>query len=207
MAADTVLTFRQGDHRVSFKSLIIAATLALSAGASANAAVIDFEDLSDGALAPNTYAGVTISGADILTSGISLNEFEFPPKSGTKVAYNSGGAISFDFSGFATAFSLYVTGTENVTLSIFDGATLLGSATTGGPNYVSIGSPNFLLSLSGAHITNATLSAANVGDFVIDDVSFSAGVPEPETWAMMLGGFALTGLVLRRRRDLATFNA
>ena len=70
-----------------------------------------------------------------------------------------------------------------------------------------VGSPNFLLSLSGAHITNATLSAANVGDFVIDDVSFSAGVPEPETWAMMLGGFALTGLVLRRRRDPATFNA
>lgn len=185
---------------MSFKAFIIAATLALSAGASANAAVIDFEGLGDGALAPNTFAGVTISSAYILTSGISLNEFEFPPKSGTKVAFNSGNAISFDFSSFATSFSLYVTGTENVTLSIFDGATLLGSASTGGPNFVSVGSPNFLLSLSGAHITNATVSAANANSFVIDDVSFSGGVPEPATWAMMIGGFAATGLVMRRRR-------
>jgi hypothetical protein len=40
------------------------------------------------------------------------------------------------------------------------------------------------------------------------DVSFSlqdasAGVPEPATWALMLGGFGLAGATLRRRRPVA----
>jgi hypothetical protein len=30
-----------------------------------------------------------------------------------------------------------------------------------------------------------------------------AGVPEPATWAMMIGGFGLAGAMLRRRRTLA----
>ena len=30
-----------------------------------------------------------------------------------------------------------------------------------------------------------------------------AAVPEPETWALMLGGFGLVGVMLRRRRGLA----
>jgi hypothetical protein len=32
---------------------------------------------------------------------------------------------------------------------------------------------------------------------------FNAGIPEPATWAMMIGGFALAGGALRRRRGMA----
>jgi len=35
---------------------------------------------------------------------------------------------------------------------------------------------------------------------VIDSVSVTGGVPEPATWALMIGGFGLTGAALRRRR-------
>ena len=35
-------------------------------------------------------------------------------------------------------------------------------------------------------------------------VDFAAQVPEPATWAMMIGGFGLVGSALRRRRSLAT---
>jgi len=46
-----------------------------------------------------------------------------------------------------------------------------------------------------------------VANFVVfDDVTFgsaSPGVPEPATWALLLGGFGVAGAALRRRRGLA----
>ena len=46
-------------------------------------------------------------------------------------------------------------------------------------------------------------------DFVIDDINFTAirssAVPEPASWAMMIGGFALAGGVLRHRRAALRF--
>ena len=43
-------------------------------------------------------------------------------------------------------------------------------------------------------------------DFALDDMSFSGAagaVPEPATWALMIGGFGLAGAALRRRRVAA----
>ena len=51
-------------------------------------ATLDFESLSDGDAVTNQFIGegVTFSNASILTAGVSLNEFEFPPKSGNMQA-------------------------------------------------------------------------------------------------------------------------
>ena len=47
-------------------------------------------------------------------------------------------------------------------------------------------------------------SAAGNGGQVFKGVSFAPqGVPEPSTWAMMLGGFALAGFFLHRRRSVS----
>lgn len=54
--------------------------------------------------------------------------------------------------------------------------------------------------------------AGQASGFVIDDLTFGAGndplpppaVPEPAAWALLMTGFGLTGLMLRRRRAEAT---
>lgn len=45
---------------------------------------------------------------------------------------------------------------------------------------------------------------STAADFAIDNVSMTA-VPEPATWALMIGGFALAGMQLRRRKSSVSF--
>jgi hypothetical protein len=49
--------------------------------------------------------------------------------------------------------------------------------------------------------TKIAFTNGNIGDNALglDDVSISA-VPEPASWAMLIGGFGLTGAAMRRRR-------
>jgi len=60
-------------------------------------------------------------------------------------------------------------------------------------------------------LTNDASFLRVAGNFVaIDDLQFDTktvrpSVPEPATWAMMLGGFGLAGATMRRRRASVTF--
>ncbi|MCW5759735.1 MAG: PEP-CTERM sorting domain-containing protein, partial [Phenylobacterium sp.] len=62
----------------------------------------------------------------------------------------------------------------------------------------------FAMRASGAVDGNgAPVELASAGDLRADNFSIgivSAGVPEPSTWALVIGGFALAGGALRRRR-------
>jgi hypothetical protein len=62
------------------------------------AATIDFESLSDAEIIASQYSGLYFSNTKVFTSGVSLNEAEFPPQSGTKVAIDIGGPITISFS-------------------------------------------------------------------------------------------------------------
>src|ERR1019366_8377021 len=101
--------------------LSILAFLALAAPAFlvAGPITIDFEGLPDSTILTNQYPGVTFSNAVILTAGISLNEFEFPPFSGSNVASDNGGPLSIAFASPATAFGGYFTHTVPLMLRAF----------------------------------------------------------------------------------------
>src|SRR5579859_4683074 len=82
--------------------------------------IINFEGLADGTILANQYPGLAFSNAIILTAGISLNEFEFPPHSGVNVASDNGGPITIEFSTPVVSFGGYFTYLEPLTLDAFD---------------------------------------------------------------------------------------
>lgn len=56
------------------------------------------------------------------------------------------------------------------------------------------------LNFNGLGLREGDLAA----DFVVDNIAMTA-VPEPTTWALMIGGFGLAGMQLRRRKTSVSF--
>ncbi|MGH9614348.1 MAG: hypothetical protein ACRD4P_14840 [Bryobacteraceae bacterium] len=52
--------------------------------AKADTLVINFEGFSDGDILANQIPGLNFTNVQVATAGISLNEFDFPPRSGQK---------------------------------------------------------------------------------------------------------------------------
>src|SRR3989442_147691 len=96
--------------------LVVLLVLGLPGILPADPIVIDFEGLPDGTILGNQYSGVSFSNAIILTAGISLNEFELPPFSGSNVASDNGGALSISFASPVTTFAGYFTYLTSLTL-------------------------------------------------------------------------------------------
>ena len=207
------------------KSVLLGAIAALAITGSANAA----ELLTNGSFeAPNigtsnyTYPATTLAGwtyagsALVNASGYSAWYGATPPAgqdgaqfaalqgtstlSQTFVASNSKALVSW-LAGGRAAFGGY-NGNQNYTVTV--GATSLG-------NYSTVSSDAFA-----AH--NGVVSGLTAGQTYtisfnglvqadetafIDKVSV-LGVPEPASWALLIGGFGFAGLAARRRRGVAT---
>jgi hypothetical protein len=91
--------------------------------------------------------------------------------------------------------------------------TIGGSAQ--GASSVATNVPDFVLQFMGANSPSNSYFPLSVsystgtgtswsGDFQISPYTPPPAVPEPASWAMMLGGFAAAGLYLRRRSNVAT---
>src|SRR5882672_6224065 len=63
--------------------------------------VLDFEGFSDSDFLTTQIPGLTFSNAMVLTASISLNEFDFPPHSGSNVIFDAGGPIGISFASAA----------------------------------------------------------------------------------------------------------
>lgn len=187
-----------------------AIALLFALGSTANltfAGSINFDSLNDGDLVTNQFAGqgVTFQNAIVLGSGISLNEFEFPPRSNFNVISDNGGPISVFFSLPQNSVFAFFTYAQGITMQAFDASNAsLGSVSSlaGCVSNLALSgtagcSPNEQLSLSGiGAISRITISGASTGgSFVLDDLNFDAdsappGIPEPSTFILLAGGLA-----------------
>ena len=168
------------------------------------ATIINFDGLSDSEIVTNQFAGLTFANATALTAGVSLNEFEFPPRSDFNVVTDDGGAISILFSSPVLSVSGYFTYLRSLTFTAFDsGANQVGQTTSlFGSNLALSGdpgsSPNELLALSFAGgISRITISGDPLGgSFVLDDVTvepLATTVPEPSSALLFISGVLAVG--------------
>jgi hypothetical protein len=203
-----VLAYKRDKNRVV--NFCVLAALVASGSLPAAADTIDFEGLPDSTIVTTQYPGLTFTNAIILTAGISLNEFEFPPHSGTNVVSDNGGFMTIAFSTPVTSVSGYFTYLEPLTLTAFDsGSNQLGQtfsafsrnlALSGAPG----SSPNELLALNfSTGISSVTIAGDPVGgSFVLDDLPYSPLVdvtPEPASILLFLTGAAVLAATRLKR--------
>ena len=181
--------------------VIAAGLLFCSLSVLALPAMIDFESFSDSQSLTNQIAGLTFSNATVLSAGISLNELDFPPHSGSNVIVDDGSPLSILFDAPVRLVDGFFTYTTNVTMRAFDaGNNLLASVTSlFGSNLADIGdpgsSPNELIGVAFASgISRVEIQGDIAGlSFVLDDLTYQTrDVPEPGTLALLLiAAFAL----------------
>lgn len=86
---------------------------------------------------------------------------------------------------------------SDVAIYAYSGTTLVGDVTGGGSGY-----GQFALSLSAPDITSVVITPGSYGDYVaVDNISFTASVPEPANIALIALG--LGAIAVRRRKQLA----
>jgi hypothetical protein len=189
-------------------ALLCAIVLTSSRLATAAPIVIDFEGLTDGQAVTNQLPGILFSHAIALTAGLSLNEFEAPPHSGTTVIGDDGGVLTIQFASEVTSVAGYFTYVSPLTLEAFDAANnLLGSVVSHfGNNLALSGDPgsvaNDLLLFNSPGIARIVITGLPDGNsFVLDDLTIAApaaNVPEPASIILVLTG--LGALLAHRRR-------
>ncbi|WP_250890092.1 PEPxxWA-CTERM sorting domain-containing protein [Sphingobium nicotianae] len=188
---------------------IFLAALALAGLPPAQAATnnVDFSGIPDGpADNPLHLDGMIFStpGFNYVTGGVLC------PSPTAANSADCGLDLTVDFGGLTSGISfdfLYnnetTIGADIGDVQIFSGATLLGIVDV----IVTDGDPftQDLVSLAGfTDVTRLVISSTDFGgvgydDFMADVVPPPGSVPEPASWALMIGGFALAGGLMRRR--------
>lgn len=169
------------------------------------AALIDFESLALDEFVTNQFAaeGVLFGNAINLVAGITLNEIDFPPSSGTNVIAGLDlGALSATIPLGASHVSMQMTTALNASVRFFDSLdALLGeilvTPNLGGQTLVSFDSLSPIATVSiGDQATGSAFF------LTVDDFEFvTSAVPEPSMLVLMIWGLlpVAAARVLRRR--------
>jgi hypothetical protein len=188
----------------------------IGATSTLHAQILTFEGIGDNTTL-GVYGGVTWQNAVVVSAGISLNELDFPPRSGVNVVVDEGvpingslymsGALSIP----AHEIGGYFTYTVPITLTAFDvhGAIVGTANSAGNANFATSGTgldPNEQLKITIPGNVDSIASFSIAGDtlngssFVMDDFfTASQAVPEPSaTTSSVLIGTSLIALFARR---------
>lgn len=198
----------------TIRSVILVVVAVLPTFVVAAPITIDFESLVDSDAVTTQFAGLTFSNATALTGGISLNEIEFPPRSGANVVLDDGGAISITFVSLAQSFGAYFTYSSAITVKAFDGAAnlLTSAASSFSTNSALSGdagsSPNEFLNIAINGIKRIVIEGDSDGSsFVMDDVVYEQAsngggtTPEPATTLLFLAAFIAATLTKKERQS------
>ncbi len=213
---------------------LIALTLATAAPASAAVITLDFEGIGDLTGVGNYYNGgdginygigfsddtLALVDSDAGGSGNFANE----PSADTVMFFlDSNTAILNYAAGFTTGFSFYYSSATAATVTIYSGVDKTGSVLGtinlaaqhtqncgGDPNGTFCNWTNIGTTFAG---TARSIDFGGTANFTAyDNITFGSAVagggtgavPEPATWAMMIGGFGAIGGAMRNRRRKTT---
>jgi len=180
---------------------------------------INFDDLPGGTVVTTQYAGVTFSsssGHDVATTAQSATYGTSVPNficSGVGGGITCADPVYLDFLAPVSDLHFLAVGDDMSGIignaAVFAGATLLGSVDIVGDGDP-FGTPMLIDLTAFSGITRLEITTTDPAGLGYDDFHFVPGqgpVPEPATWALMLGGFATIGSALRSRRRTTAYLA
>ncbi len=187
----------------------LALTMATATSAVAVPVVYGFEQFEDSDSVTTEIPGLTFSNTTALEAGVGLNEFEFPPRSGTKVVFDDGGEIVIGFVSPIFSVGAYFNYAQALSLTAYDATnTVLGQVSSQFDSNLALSGDlgsgsNEILSFAdaGGHIARLVITGGSGGaSFTMDDLTVDAGntVPEPTSVALVLLALGL-GCGLRGR--------
>jgi hypothetical protein len=223
MKLPTYTSNEEGYMRSLAKISAVAVALALATGNAPAATVTDatgdflpgFVGAQDADLDVTSFTVNYNDSTQIFTLGATLAGAINPANAGRYVVgVNTGTGVNAPFGAigqgnviFNQAISIFKDGTATI------GATSLapGSVTIAGDQFTAVvplsllPSTGFVAGRYGWNIwpRNGGTGVAAISDFAPENALLAAvPVPEPATWMMMIGGFGIAGVALRRRRTL-----
>nr|WP_295659361.1 PEPxxWA-CTERM sorting domain-containing protein [Polymorphobacter sp.] len=159
-------------------------------------------------------AGYSYTGGTIFTHSVA-NVAAAPAGDTTPfLAVQQGDTATFTFAKAIKSFSIYIGSVDSFNSLHFtgpgyDSGVFSASMLPGGDNGNQVnGDTNrrfFFTFNGGQSVKTVTLGSAG-NSFEIDNIAV-ANVPEPATWAMLVGGFGLIGFARRRKSTLETVAA
>jgi len=187
------------EHTRTF-AMVIASCLALICNGAA-ATPIDFEAFTDLFPLTNEISGFDFSGGTVLTAGVSLNEIDYPPSSGTNVLAAFSGSLTVTavtpFNQFAANFTF----DEPLNFSGFDD---LGNLLFSFDSSIAYNLGSYTqIGYSEPGIASLVITSQSGDPFTMDDLSV-ATVPEPSTLGLIPLGALAAVMVRRGRKTIST---
>jgi hypothetical protein len=161
--------------------------------------VLSFDDLASDDFVPANYGGLDWSAGDWFAFG--AEQAPFTPHSGSmRIASGFGDPDSATAIGLGdgkTFQGAWFAGYEDVsvTFELYEHGALVATSAT----LATSATPTWLASGYGGLVDEVIVSSADQGGFVLDDLAFSAAVPEPGSTALMACGLLALVAVARRR--------